>query len=192
MVPGGGMNGMNQMNAGMNPLNQMNQMSPMSKMQGMANGYPPHPRRMAPYPNPQMQMAQKRSMYGMGQQGMPGAGSQFPPHQSSGVPLPMQANTGYGRHGPMPMNYRGGPPMMQRQQTPPYAAAGGHSQQYYNTGYQNMQGYQPDIRMNYQHSPVPGNPTPPLTPASSMTPYISPKPDLKPNLPHSKYKRSQP
>lgn len=184
MVPGGGMNGMSQMNAGMNPLSQMNQMSPMSKMQGMANGYPPHARRMAPYPNPQMQMAQKRSMYAMGQQGMPGAGSQFPPHQPSGVPLPMQANAGYGRHGPMPMAYRGGPPMIQRQQTPPYGASGGHSQQYYNTGYQNMQGYQPDIRMNYQHSPVPGNPTPPLTPASSMTPYISPNPDLKPNLPH--------
>uniref|UniRef100_A0A182WJM6 SP-RING-type domain-containing protein n=1 Tax=Anopheles minimus TaxID=112268 RepID=A0A182WJM6_9DIPT len=238
MGPGGagGMNGMAaaQM-GGMNPLSQMNQMSPMSKMQGMANGYPQHPRRMAPYPNPQMQMAQKRSMYGMGQgQGMPGAGGPFPPHQAAaaaaaaaaaGVPLPMQANTGYGRHhGPMgPMNYRGGPPMMQqRQNTPPYGGPGvggpvgapggpgplmGHQQhqqqqqphhpqhqqhqqqqaqqqqqqQYYNTGYQNMQGYQPDIRMNFQHSPVPGNPTPPLTPASSMTPYISPNPDVKPN-----------
>ncbi|XP_058836666.1 zinc finger MIZ domain-containing protein 2 [Topomyia yanbarensis] len=184
MGPGAGMNGMNQMNS-MNPLSQMNQMSPMSKMQGMANGYPPHPRRMAPYPNPQMQMAQKRSMYGMSQQAIPGAGSQFPPHQPAGVPLPMQANTGYGRHAPMPMNYRGGPPMMQqRQNTPPYGTNTGHSQQYYNSGYQTMQGYQPDIRMNYQHSPVPGNPTPPLTPASSMTPYISPNPDLKPNLPH--------
>ncbi|XP_055530102.1 zinc finger MIZ domain-containing protein 1 isoform X3 [Wyeomyia smithii] len=182
--PGTGINGINQMNS-MNPLSQMNQMSPMSKMQGMANGYPPHPRRMTPYPNPQMQIAQKRSMYGMGQQAIPGAASQFPPHQSAGVPLPMQANTGYGRHGPMPINYRGGPPMMQqRQNTPPYSANTGHSQQYYNAGYQNMQGYQPDIRMNYQHSPVPGNPTPPLTPASSMTPYISPNPDLKPNLPH--------
>uniref|UniRef100_A0A182MRW5 SP-RING-type domain-containing protein n=1 Tax=Anopheles culicifacies TaxID=139723 RepID=A0A182MRW5_9DIPT len=238
MGPGGAgsMNGMAaaQM-GGMNPLSQMNQMSPMSKMQGMANGYPQHPRRMAPYPNPQMQMAQKRSMYGMGQgQGMPGAGGPFPPHQAAaaaaaaaaaGVPLPMQANTGYGRHhGPMgPMNYRGGPPMMQqRQNTPPYGGPGvggpvgapggpgplmGHQQhqqqqqphhpqhqqhqqqqaqqqqqqQYYNTGYQNMQGYQPDIRMNFQHSPVPGNPTPPLTPASSMTPYISPNPDVKPN-----------
>ncbi|EAA04283.4 AGAP007279-PA [Anopheles gambiae str. PEST] len=135
MGPGGagGMNGMAaaQM-GGMNPLSQMNQMSPMSKMQGMANGYPQHPRRMAPYPNPQMQMAQKRSMYGMGQgQGMPGAGGPFPPHQAAaaaaaaaaaGVPLPMQASAGYGRHhGPMgPMNYRGGPPMMQqRQNTPP-------------------------------------------------------------------------
>uniref|UniRef100_A0A6E8VSI4 SP-RING-type domain-containing protein n=1 Tax=Anopheles coluzzii TaxID=1518534 RepID=A0A6E8VSI4_ANOCL len=131
MGPGGagGMNGMAaaQM-GGMNPLSQMNQMSPMSKMQGMANGYPQHPRRMAPYPNPQMQMAQKRSMYGMGQgQGMPGAGGPFPPHQAAaaaaaaaaaGVPLPMQASAGYGRHhGPMgPMNYRGGPPMMQQRQ----------------------------------------------------------------------------
>ncbi|XP_053690285.1 zinc finger MIZ domain-containing protein 1 isoform X2 [Sabethes cyaneus] len=185
MGPGAGINGINQMNS-MNPLSQMNQMSPMSKMQGMANGYPPHPRRMTPYPNPQMQMAQKRSMYGMSQQAMPGTTSQFPPHQSTGVPLPMQANTGYGRHGPMPMGYRGGPPMMQqRQNTPPYSANSGHTQQYYNAGYQNMQSYQPDIRMNYQHSPVPGNPTPPLTPASSMTPYISPNPDLKPNLPHN-------
>ncbi|XP_018790016.1 PREDICTED: zinc finger MIZ domain-containing protein 1 isoform X1 [Bactrocera latifrons] len=45
-----------------------------------------------------------------------------------------------------------------------------------NTGsmYQN-QGFQ----QNYQHSPVPGNPTPPLTPACSV-PYISPNPDIKP------------
>lgn len=82
------------------------------------------------------------------------------------------------------MNYRGPQMMQQRQTTPPYSAGSAHSQQYYNTGYQNMQGYQQDVRMNYQHSPVPGNPTPPLTPASSMTPYISPNPDIKPNLPH--------
>lgn len=36
--------------------------------------------------------------------------------------------------------------------------------------------------MNYQHSPIPGNPTPPLTPATSMPPYISPNPDIKPNF----------
>lgn len=36
--------------------------------------------------------------------------------------------------------------------------------------------------MNYQHSPIPGNPTPPLTPATSMPPYISPNPDVKPNF----------
>lgn len=46
--------------------------------------------------------------------------------------------------------------------------------------------YQPDVasmrttnsgNMNYQHSPIPGNPTPPLTPATSIPPYISPNPD---------------
>ncbi|CAG2061582.1 unnamed protein product [Timema podura] len=36
--------------------------------------------------------------------------------------------------------------------------------------------------MSYQHSPIPGNPTPPLTPASSMPPYISPNADVKPNF----------
>lgn len=36
--------------------------------------------------------------------------------------------------------------------------------------------------LNYQHSPIPGNPTPPLTPATSMPPYISPNPDIKPNF----------
>ncbi|KAM7358309.1 zinc finger MIZ domain-containing protein tonalli isoform 2-T4 [Cochliomyia hominivorax] len=47
-----------------------------------------------------------------------------------------------------------------------------------NTGnpYQN-QGFQ----QNYQHSPVPGNPTPPLTPACSV-PYVSPNPDIKPQM----------
>lgn len=34
---------------------------------------------------------------------------------------------------------------------------------------------------NYQHSPIPGNPTPPLTPASNMPPYLSPSTDVKPS-----------
>ena len=32
---------------------------------------------------------------------------------------------------------------------------------------------------SYQHSPIPGNPTPPLTPASSVPPYLSPNADVK-------------
>lgn len=176
-------------------LNGINhQMNPMAKMQGMANGYAP--RRMSPYPNPQLHAAQKRSLYGMaGNQGPPNvpAMSQFPQHQG-GVPVPMQ-NQPYGRPGQNPMNPygRNGPAMMpqQRQNTPPYNNS---AQNYYGNagaaGYQNMQGFQQDGRLNYQHSPVPGNPTPPLTPAaSSMTPYISPNPDVKPNIVHSKLKR---
>lgn len=192
------MNPMTQMaNMGqMGQVTPMNQMNPMAKMQGMANGYAP-PRRMSPYPNPQMHTAQKRAaMYGMGggNQVPPNgpAMSQFPQHQGS-VPIPLPNQ--YSRPGPNSINPygRSAPSMMptNRQNTPPYNNSA--AQQYYgsagsNAGYQNMQGFhQQDGRnLNYQHSPVPGNPTPPLTPASSMTPYISPNPDVKPNIVHSK------
>lgn len=184
-----------QMSTQMNGMNQINQMNPMAKMQGMANGYAP-PRRMSPYPNPQMHTAQKRAaMYGMGGANqVPPSGpamSQFPQHQGA-VPIPIQNQ--YSRPGQNPMNPYGRSPSMMptnRQNTPPYNNAA--AQQYYgnagvNAGYQNIQGFhQQDGRnLNYQHSPVPGNPTPPLTPASSMTPYISPNPDVKPNIVHSK------
>lgn len=51
-----------------------------------------------------------------------------------------------------------------RQATPPYQYP------YQGGGFQE--------RASYQHSPIPGNPTPPLTPANSMPPY----PDIKPNF----------
>lgn len=55
-----------------------------------------------------------------------------------------------------------------------------------NGQYANGNQFQQDVgmrsSMNYQHSPIPGNPTPPLTPATSMPPYISPNPDVKPNF----------
>ena len=35
--------------------------------------------------------------------------------------------------------------------------------------------------MSYQHSPIPGNPTPPLTPAAGL-PYMSPGTDTKPSM----------
>ncbi|CAD7081686.1 unnamed protein product [Hermetia illucens] len=184
------MNQMQSMSMGMGPMNalnhQMNGMNPMMKMQGMANGgYPA--RRVSPYPNPQMHAAQKRGMYPMNQnaQNVPPGPMQFPHHQANGVPVPMQP--GYNRSGPVNPYGRTGPHMMpqQRQSTPPYTGTN-HGQQFYGnaavgtpTGYQNVPGFQQDVRLNYQHSPVPGNPTPPLTPASSM-PYVSPNPDVKP------------
>lgn len=170
---------------------------------------------MSPYPTPQMHAAQKRAMYPMGHaqnpQNVPGGPMQYPHNQTNGVPVPMQQ--GYGRPGPMSAYGRGANMMpQQRQNTPPYnqAAAAAHGQQFYGgAGYQNLQGYvytifidilepfpipyqlrvhrfQQDVRLSYQHSPVPGNPTPPLTPASSMTPYVSPNPDIKPQPMHSK------
>jgi hypothetical protein len=177
-----------------NQMNGMNQMNPMQKMQGMANGgYAA--RRMTPYPNAQMHTAQKRTaMYGIGsavpQTQGPNGMNQFP-HQGS-VPIPLQNQYARPSQNTMNMYGRAGPPMMpsQRQNTPPYNNAA--AQQYYGnaaaSGYQNIQGFhQQERNISYQHSPVPGNPTPPLTPASSMTPYISPNPDIKPNIVHSKF-----
>ncbi|GIY27177.1 zinc finger MIZ domain-containing protein 1 [Caerostris extrusa] len=40
--------------------------------------------------------------------------------------------------------------------------------------------------LNYQPAPIPSNPTPPLTPASAISPYLSPTPDLKPSFPEMK------
>lgn len=179
------------MNPQMGPMNGMSQMNPMSKMSTMANGY--SNRRMAPYPNPQMMAAQKRAnMYGA-QGGMPFAAQNQP-----NMPIGMQNCYNRGGSGG-PMYGRGSTQMMPQQRqntTPPYGPNTPINPQYYGNpaataGYQNMQGFQnipaADARMNYQHSPVPGNPTPPLTPASSMTPYISPNPDIKPNIIQSKF-----
>lgn len=76
-----------------------------------------------------------------------------------------------------------------RQSTPPYTTSGSQSGQYFGqfqagTGPQyGATGFAGDMRSSsYQHSPIPGNPTPPLTPASSMPPYISPNADIKPGF----------
>lgn len=137
-----GMSRVNPMN-GMHQMSGMNQMNPMAKMQGMANGYAP--RRMSPYPTPQMHSAQKRGMYQMPQQQNvpPQAMQQYSQHQNgAGVPVPVPQQN-YGRPGPN--GYSRGPGMMphQRQNTPPYAANSQqhNQQQFYNGAYQSAQGY---------------------------------------------------
>lgn len=74
------------------------------------------------------------------------------------------------------------PPHHQTGGTPQYGNAAGAAQ--YGTAGSQFQQDVNSMRNNisYQHSPIPGNPTPPLTPASSMPPYISPNPDVKPNF----------
>ncbi|XP_022257226.1 zinc finger MIZ domain-containing protein 1-like [Limulus polyphemus] len=60
-----------------------------------------------------------------------------------------------------------------------------YEQQYNGNQYMGPQNFQRST--SYQHSPIPGNPTPPLTPASSMPPYISGNPgDVKPSYPDIK------
>lgn len=197
-----------------------------------------YPRRLAPYPNPAMHMAQKR------QQG-PYAGpnpaamqpafsgmssSQYPTNYPSAARpnfqpqyQPMQSmNPSAAGFGPNSMIRSNN----MRQTAPSYNTANqATSNQYYgsngipvsmgpttvgnqfvghqpNSGYAGSASsygatgaatsqYQQDVasmrttgagNLNYQHSPIPGNPTPPLTPATSMPPYISPNPDIKPNF----------
>lgn len=66
--------------------------------------------------------------------------------------------------------------------SPSQYMGGNGTGQYGNTGSQFQQDMAMRNNMSYQHSPIPGNPTPPLTPASSMPPYISPNPDVKPSF----------
>ncbi|XP_029158150.1 zinc finger MIZ domain-containing protein 1 isoform X4 [Nylanderia fulva] len=251
----GGMNGMNSMNAmnGMTPMNSMsnmgnmamnNMMGPnnmqMNKMQ--AQPHQGYPRRLAPYPTPNIHMTQKRQQVpypnqnpAAMQQSFNGmTASQYP----NNYPTPTRPNFQQ-QYQPMqnmhPTAAGFGPGAMiratnMRQTGPAYNTASqtaaanqynyggngvpgvcmvpptsvgnqfvGHQS---NTGYGGGNAsygasnvatsqYQQDVasmrstnggNVNYQHSPIPGNPTPPLTPATSMPPYISPNPDIKPNF----------
>lgn len=132
--------------------------------------------------------------------GRPGPGfqSQYPPQQQT-----MSTATASFGPGTVSSGGRAGSGVM-RQTTPPYTTSSNQSQQYFNVGgqfppHQSASGPQyPGSQFSqdvsgvgmrggnmgsYQHSPIPGNPTPPLTPANSMpVGYISPNPDVKPNF----------
>ncbi|KAJ3610738.1 hypothetical protein NHX12_022829 [Muraenolepis orangiensis] len=59
----------------------------------------------------------------------------------------------------------------------------GQSPNFQGGGFLYSQGNGPLRPGNYPHSPVPGNPTPPMTPGSTIPPYLSPNPDVKPQFP---------
>lgn len=167
----------------------------MSQKRGQ-QGYPNN----GPGPGPTMQPSfnpnspQYPNAYGTGR---PGFQNQYPPQQSLGPSGTFVPGGNMRSAGTM------------RQTTPPYTTSGqyfpngsmgagqfpNHHSSTSQYGVSNGTGqygapnnqFQQDVNsmrnnMNYQHSPIPGNPTPPLTPASSMPPYISPNPDVKPNF----------
>ena len=108
----------------------------------------------------------------LGPQGQPTAPPPQPPPQHS-HPHPQHSHPQQHPH-PHPQQQQH--PQPQQQQHP-------HPQQQQQPPV--FQQFQQEISqrsVNYQHSPIPGNPTPPLTPASSLPPYISPNQDVKPNL----------
>lgn len=91
--------------------------------------------------------------------------AQFASHHGAGVAPPSQYGMSNGGSGPAQYAGPSGPQFQHQHQ---------HQHQ------QEVGSMRANI--SYQHSPIPGNPTPPLTPASSMPPYISPNPDVKPNF----------
>ncbi|XP_060076777.1 zinc finger MIZ domain-containing protein 1-like isoform X1 [Ylistrum balloti] len=139
--------------------------------------------RRAPYPNPSQMMSQKRQQFpnGVQQYGGPqpyAVQQQYPqkPQYPAQQPLPsptygpqpgMRPNApphyvnGHNQYGPNQF-----PPQVR--QMPPQ---GQPFNQYNNQGpQQNMQ----SSNMSYPHSPLPGNPTPPITPGAVQSPYPGP------------------
>ncbi|KPP58359.1 zinc finger MIZ domain-containing protein 1-like [Scleropages formosus] len=147
----------------------------------------------------------------MPQQGYPGPRPQSMPMQSMKRPYPGEPNYGgqqYGPNGqgfpnqqgqypapnaprPLPSpNYPG--QRMQGQQSsgqyppPSQEPFNGQNNNFSGSGYPYNQGNlngPPRPVGNYPHSPVPGNPTPPMTPGSTIPPYLSPNQDVKPPFP---------
>lgn len=105
-----------------------------------------------------------------------------PPYTASGQTGHQYFGTGGMPTGTMGTGAAQFPPHHQPGGTPQYGNTAGAGQ--YGTAGSQFQQDVNSMRNNisYQHSPIPGNPTPPLTPASSMPPYISPNPDVKPNF----------
>uniref|UniRef100_A0A8C7J590 Zinc finger MIZ-type containing 1 n=1 Tax=Oncorhynchus kisutch TaxID=8019 RepID=A0A8C7J590_ONCKI len=148
---------------------------------------------------------------GMGMQGVkrpyPGepnyGGQQYGPGPN-GQGFPQQQNQ-YPTHTPNPSrplpspNYPGqrmpSGQQIQGHYPPPGGAMGqyykqepfnGQSNNFSGSGYQYSQGHMngpPRPVGYYPHSPVHGNPTPPMTPGSSIPPYMSPNRDVKPPFP---------
>ncbi|XP_077268216.1 zinc finger MIZ domain-containing protein tonalli isoform X3 [Temnothorax americanus] len=152
--------------------NFQQQYQSMQSMNPTAAGFGPNAmirgtnmRQTAPAYNAPSQTA-AANQYGYGSNGVPGV-CMVPPTSVGNQFVGHQPNTGYG----------GG--------NASYGASAVAAQSLATSQYQ-----QEVVSMrstnggnvNYQHSPIPGNPTPPLTPATSMPPYISPNPDIKPNF----------
>uniref|UniRef100_A0AAZ3QPA0 SP-RING-type domain-containing protein n=1 Tax=Oncorhynchus tshawytscha TaxID=74940 RepID=A0AAZ3QPA0_ONCTS len=148
---------------------------------------------------------------GMGMQGVkrpypgePNYGGQQYGAGPNGQGFPQQQNQ-YPTHTPNPSrplpspNYPGqrmpGGQQIQGHYPPPGGAMGqyykqepfnGQSNNFSGSGYQYSQGNMngpPRPVGYYPHSPVHGNPTPPMTPGSSIPPYMSPNRDVKPPFP---------
>ncbi|KAK3554296.1 hypothetical protein QTP70_020150, partial [Hemibagrus guttatus] len=171
--------GMNQPRApGMGPFGAHGQRMPQQ-------GYPgPRPQSMPmqgtkrPYPGEPNYGGQQFGPNGQ----FPNQQGQYPnPNASRALPSPsypgqrMPGQQGTGQYPPS------GVPMGQYYKQEPF---NGQNNNFSGGSYGYNQGSGPPRQVvNYPHSPVPGNPTPPMTPGSSIPPYLSPSQDVKPPFP---------
>uniref|UniRef100_A0A8C1KIX1 Zinc finger, MIZ-type containing 2 n=1 Tax=Cyprinus carpio TaxID=7962 RepID=A0A8C1KIX1_CYPCA len=163
---------------------------------GMVGSRPPS---MGPMYPQQGQRLQQHPVYPGGQQGPPRHQQGLKrPYNSDGFPG-QQYGPGMGGGGPypgQPMQYHGPGPQrsapspsypthrmpLQQPNMGQYPAGPGNPNQYYKVQRSSLLLLilTPGRAMpGYPSSPLPGNPTPPMTPGSSMTPYLSPGQDVK-------------
>ncbi|XP_029465368.1 zinc finger MIZ domain-containing protein 1 isoform X4 [Rhinatrema bivittatum] len=174
------------MPSGINPANMGAGMTP-SNMSGPPMGInQPRPPGMNPFTAHGQRMPQ---------QAYPGPRPQSLPIQAMKRPYPGEPNYGSQQYGPnsqfpsQPGQYPTPNPtrpltspnypgqrMPGQQSTGQYPPPSVNMGQYYKPS-------RPVPVANYPHSPVPGNPTPPMTPGSSIPPYLSPSQDVKPPFP---------
>ncbi|XP_069373579.1 zinc finger MIZ domain-containing protein 1-like isoform X1 [Paralichthys olivaceus] len=140
-------------------------------MQGMKRPYPGEPNYGGQQYGPNSQFPNQQGQYPT-----PNASRPLPSPNYPGQRMPGQQLQG---QYPPPSGAMG----QYYKQEPPF---NGQTNNFSGSGYQysqaNVNG-PPRPVGNYPHSPVPGNPTPPMTPGSNIPPYLSPNQDVKPPFP---------
>ncbi|XP_062376041.1 zinc finger MIZ domain-containing protein 1a isoform X3 [Sardina pilchardus] len=142
--------------------------TPTMPMQAMKRPYPGEPNYGGQQFGPNGQFPNQQGQYSN-----PNAARALPSPNYPGQRMPVQQ--GAGQYPP------GGVAMSQYYKQEQF---NGQNNNFPGGGYSYNQGNGPPRPVgNYPHSPVPGNPTPPMTPGSTIPPYLSPGQDVKPPFP---------
>uniref|UniRef100_A0A4W3HA06 Zinc finger, MIZ-type containing 1a n=1 Tax=Callorhinchus milii TaxID=7868 RepID=A0A4W3HA06_CALMI len=140
------------------------------QLQGVKRPYPGEPNYAGQQYGPSSQFPNQPGQYPTPNPPRPITSPSYP-----GQRMPGQQNTG--QYPPPPVN------MAQYYKAEQF---NGQNNSFAGSGYtysQNSLNGPPRPVTSYPHSPVPGNPTPPMTPGSSIPPYLSPNQDVKPPFP---------
>ncbi|XP_056387334.1 zinc finger MIZ domain-containing protein 1 isoform X2 [Hyla sarda] len=175
--------GMNQPRPGMNPFGAHGQRMPQQSypgprpqslpMQGMKRPYPGEPNYGSQQYGPSSQFPNQPGQYPSPNPARPMTSPNYPGQRMTG-----QQNAGQYPPPSVAMGQYYKPEQFNGQNNN-FSGSGYNS---YSQGSMNGPSRQGPVG-NYPHSPVPGNPTPPMTPGSTIPPYLSPSQDVKPPFP---------